>query len=172
MRMAMKAQAQCAMSLRVLGELKTPKQVAFVKQQNVSQGHQQVNNGVVVQPATADVRAHEKTENTVTTNELTDDHGTTVDFGAAGQVGQAIKRWKPWERSTGPKTPDGKAAGFVAVGNEERTKSIWLVLLILPMSRIGQRLTGGFREHTSSALWRSCACIQCRSKGSGHNGNS
>jgi hypothetical protein len=70
-----------------------------------------VNNGVVVQPATADVRAHEKTENTVTTNELlTDDHGTTVDFGAAGQVGQAIKRWKPWERSAGPKTPDGKAA--------------------------------------------------------------
>lgn len=84
MRMAMKAQAQCAMSLRVLGELKSPKQVAFVKQQNVSQGHQQVNNGVV-----PTAPSHEKTENAVTTNELlTDDHGTTVDFGAAGEAGR------------------------------------------------------------------------------------
>ncbi|OTP67337.1 hypothetical protein PAMC26510_31710 [Caballeronia sordidicola] len=23
---------------------------------------------------------------------------------------EKIKRWKPWERSTGPKTPEGKAA--------------------------------------------------------------
>jgi hypothetical protein len=22
---------------------------------------------------------------------------------------EAIRRWKPWERSTGPRTPDGKA---------------------------------------------------------------
>jgi hypothetical protein len=49
----------------------------------------------------------------------------------------------------------------VAVRIVERMRSICLVLM-LSMSRIGRRLTGEFREHTSSALWRSCACIRCQ----------
>lgn len=44
MRLAMRAQGQCRATLQTLGELKNPRQVAFVKQANIAHGHQQVNN--------------------------------------------------------------------------------------------------------------------------------
>ena len=44
MRLAMKAQGQCRATLQTLGELKNPRQVAFVRQANIANGHQQVNN--------------------------------------------------------------------------------------------------------------------------------
>jgi len=44
MRLALKAQNQCRATLQTLGELKNPRQVAFVSQANISHGHQQVNN--------------------------------------------------------------------------------------------------------------------------------
>jgi hypothetical protein len=47
--LALKAQAQCRATLEALAEIKNPRPVAFVKQANISGGHQQVNNGV--QPA-------------------------------------------------------------------------------------------------------------------------
>jgi hypothetical protein len=47
--MALKAQAQCRATLEALAEIKNPHPVAFVKQANISGGHQQVNNGM--QPA-------------------------------------------------------------------------------------------------------------------------
>lgn len=43
--MALKAQAQCRATLEALAEIKNPRPVAFVKQANISGGHQQVNNG-------------------------------------------------------------------------------------------------------------------------------
>ena len=42
---ALKAQAQSRATIQTLIELKFPRQVAFVKQANISQGHQQINNG-------------------------------------------------------------------------------------------------------------------------------
>lgn len=47
--LALKAQAQCRATLEALAEIKNPRPVAFVKQANISGGHQQVNNGT--QPA-------------------------------------------------------------------------------------------------------------------------
>ena len=44
--LALKAQAQCRATLEALAEIKNPRPVAFVKQANISSGHQQVNNGV------------------------------------------------------------------------------------------------------------------------------
>jgi hypothetical protein len=90
MRMALKAQAQCAQTLRVLGELKAPKTVAFIKQQNNAGGNQQVNNGPVTQGA-APARAHESEEGPVTTNELLTNereaqHAATLDAGATGRA--------------------------------------------------------------------------------------
>lgn len=46
MGMSFKAQAQCRATLQTLIELKFPRQATFVKQANISHGHQQVNNGV------------------------------------------------------------------------------------------------------------------------------
>ena len=44
MSLALKAQAQCRATLEALAEIKNPRAVAFVKQANISGGHQQVNN--------------------------------------------------------------------------------------------------------------------------------
>jgi hypothetical protein len=44
MRLSLKAQSQCAQTIRVLNELKSPKNVAFIQQANLANGHQQVNN--------------------------------------------------------------------------------------------------------------------------------
>lgn len=45
LRLALKAQSQCRATLQTLGELKNPQPIAFVKQANISNGPQQVNNG-------------------------------------------------------------------------------------------------------------------------------
>jgi hypothetical protein len=44
MRLALKAQAQCARTIEVLSTLKNPP-VIFAKQANIAHGHQQINNG-------------------------------------------------------------------------------------------------------------------------------
>lgn len=45
MRLALKAQGQCRTTLEALVEAKHPKSVAFVRQANIANGHQQINNG-------------------------------------------------------------------------------------------------------------------------------
>lgn len=45
MKLALRAQNQCRATLQTLSELKNPRPVAFVKQANISNGPQQVNNG-------------------------------------------------------------------------------------------------------------------------------
>jgi hypothetical protein len=44
MRLALKAQNQCRATLQAFVQLKQPSQTTFVKQANIAQGHQQVNN--------------------------------------------------------------------------------------------------------------------------------
>lgn len=45
MRLALKAQSQCRSTLESLAEIRNPRTVAFVKQANIANGHQQINNG-------------------------------------------------------------------------------------------------------------------------------
>lgn len=83
LRMALKAQSQCSQTLRVLGELKHPRQVAFIHQQNNAAGHQQVNNDTQPPPACA------REEAEISANELLEkSHGERLDPGAAGQAGR------------------------------------------------------------------------------------
>lgn len=49
MRLGLKAQSQCRTTIESLAEIKSPRSVAFVRQANIAQGHQQVNNGVAAQ---------------------------------------------------------------------------------------------------------------------------
>ena len=78
MRMALKAQAQCAKTLETLAAIKNPTHVNFVRQANIGQ-NVQVNNGV------APVHAQEKkTINENQTNELLEvQHGERLDGGTA-----------------------------------------------------------------------------------------
>ncbi|CAN7236397.1 hypothetical protein LJR034_000830 [Caballeronia sp. LjRoot34] len=95
LRMALKAQAQCTQTLRVLGELKNPRAPAtFVKQQNNAAGNQQVNNAPVTQGATA--HAHGEKETSVATNELLTDnrdeqYDQTLDAGTKIGAGREDK---------------------------------------------------------------------------------
>jgi hypothetical protein len=45
MRLGLKAQSQCRTTLEALAEVKNPRAVAFVRQANIANGPQQVNNG-------------------------------------------------------------------------------------------------------------------------------
>lgn len=53
LRLALKAQAQCRATLETLAEIKNPRPLAFVKQANIAQGPQQVNNRAGEEPARA-----------------------------------------------------------------------------------------------------------------------
>jgi len=81
LRTALKAQAQCRSTVEAIAEIRNPRQIAFIKQQNNARGHQQVNNGV---PAAPVARAHEEWSDQ--SNELLEGegHGTTLDGRAAG----------------------------------------------------------------------------------------
>ena len=59
MRLALKAQSQCRTTLEALAEIKNPRPVAFVRQQNLAV-NQQVNNG---SQTANEPRAHEKNAN-------------------------------------------------------------------------------------------------------------
>jgi hypothetical protein len=64
LRIGLKAQAQCRATLETLFEMKNPRPVAFVKQANIANGPQQVNNGVppVGSPSHTETPAHQSNE--------------------------------------------------------------------------------------------------------------
>jgi hypothetical protein len=67
--LALKAQAQSRATIQAVVELKYPRQVAFVKQANISHGPQQINNG---QASAPDARSHAE-ENQGKQNKLLED---------------------------------------------------------------------------------------------------
>lgn len=80
-RLAFKAQAQCRATLETLAEIKNPRPVAFVKQANIANGPQQVNNAP--SPGAESVARAEKTVNA--SNELLEaQHGERLDTRTAG----------------------------------------------------------------------------------------
>lgn len=81
MRMAFKAQQQSATTLKILGEIKNPRQVAFIKQQNNAH-QQQVNNGTAPPSRAREERRDQ-------TNELLEhQNGEWMDAGATGEAGR------------------------------------------------------------------------------------
>lgn len=59
MRLALKAQAQCARTIEVLANIKNPP-VIYARQANIANGHQQINNGV---PQSESPHAHAEKQN-------------------------------------------------------------------------------------------------------------
>jgi hypothetical protein len=102
MRLALKAQSQCRATIETLAEIENPKPVAFMQQANIASGPQQVNNAP--QPETSRTGRSEIQQSKLL--EQTDGNGWTASRKAAQSA--AIRQWRPWERSTGPKTSNGK----------------------------------------------------------------
>ena len=81
--LALKAQAQSRATITALVDLKHPKQAMFVKQANIANGPQQVNNGVSVDPErSAQAREAERPNLNIKELELND--GQWLDTGATG----------------------------------------------------------------------------------------
>lgn len=81
MKLALKAQNQCRMTLESLATVQNPP-VIYAKQANFANGPQQVNNGAPAQPATPTA----KTE-TAQNRLLKESHGERLDFGAQAKTG-------------------------------------------------------------------------------------
>lgn len=90
--LALKAQAQSRATISALVDLKYPKQAAtFVKQANISNGHQQVNNGANPEQQ-AQAHASAGDFQTVPNKLLEANHGQRMDIGAQGAAGRANQR--------------------------------------------------------------------------------
>jgi len=90
LRLALKAQSQCRAALEALAEIKHPKSVAIVRQANIANGPQQVNNGGSFSTSTrASARAREMHNQQ---NELLErNYGQRLDAGATSPSGGANK---------------------------------------------------------------------------------
>lgn len=88
LRLALKAQNQCRMTLETLAAIKNPP-VVFAKQANIAHGNQQVNNEGTV--ASAPVRARVRQIESKPNELLGHDHGKRVDTGATGKAGRSNK---------------------------------------------------------------------------------
>lgn len=78
LRMALKAQGQCRMTLEALGELKSPKSAMFIRQANIAD--QQVNQAFAVNGAPSHTHAHVKITDEFLTNKLLEvQHGERMD---------------------------------------------------------------------------------------------
>ena len=71
MRIALKAQNQCRATIQTLNEVKNPRSVAYVQQANISNGHQQVNNGVAGEKNQIEQNKLSGEENALLKNERT-----------------------------------------------------------------------------------------------------
>lgn len=79
MRMALRAQNQCRMTLETLSNIKNPP-VIFAKQANISNGHQQINNGAPVTHTAEKANQH---------NELLEHtHGERLDTRTKSEAGR------------------------------------------------------------------------------------
>jgi hypothetical protein len=86
LRMALKAQSQCRATLDTLAEMKQPRPVAFVKQANIANGPQQVNNGPAPQPSDTSRAGENKNRQSKL---LEHDHGERLDTRTARAASSA-----------------------------------------------------------------------------------
>ena len=90
--LALKAQAQCRSTLEALAEIKNPRPVSFVKQANVTNGPQQVNNTYASASGHSGISSRAESFQSEP-NKLKADHGERIDIGApstASRVNQTV----------------------------------------------------------------------------------
>jgi hypothetical protein len=100
LKLAMRAQGQCRATVKTLAQIKYLQALVITRQTNIAHGHQQVNNGV----------SHEASG--IEQNQVKGEQMANV-WTPERRKRQSvlIQSWRPWQQSTGPKTPEGKRAG-------------------------------------------------------------
>ena len=89
--LALKAQAQSRATISALVDLKYPRQATFVKQANISNGHQQVNNRAIPEQY-AQAHASAGDFQTAPNKLLEANHGQRLDIGAQAAASRANQR--------------------------------------------------------------------------------
>ncbi|KXU90176.1 hypothetical protein CI15_07110 [Paraburkholderia monticola] len=87
LRLALKAQSQCRTTLEALADIKNPRPFAFVRQANIANGPQQVNNQSTRGGGTPSGYARAENPGKSTNELLEADHGERMDLGAADAAG-------------------------------------------------------------------------------------
>lgn len=106
LRIALKAQSQCRATLETLASIKNPP-VAIVRQANIANGPQQVNNGTTPSAAQATKLPRARTKQNSQTQLLEKHHGQRLDTrttGAAGRTDQELEAVGAIKR---PQNPGG-----------------------------------------------------------------
>lgn len=107
LRLSLKAQSQCRATLETLAAIKNPPSVAFVRQANIANGPQQVNNGTI----TASPSRTRETENLQ--NELLEaQHEERMDGGTAGAPGRTDSQLETMGTVNGAKDGEGYGDGI------------------------------------------------------------
>lgn len=101
MRLALKAQSQCRSTIEALAEMKNPKPFIAVGQANLTNGPQQVNNGVSG-PVRAPERARAETPELANKLLEQETHGTWLDAGAARSSGPTDSNMEAMAPIDGP----------------------------------------------------------------------
>lgn len=108
MRLGLKAQSQCRTSLESLSKIKNPPNMAFVRQANIANGPQQVNNvcrASATEPARTDNGGKQPIEL------LEDCHGERVDGEASSEAGEGDPAMAPLGAIDGAPNGRGKENG-------------------------------------------------------------
>ena len=85
LKLALRAQAQCRATWEALATIKNPPMVGYVKQANIAQGHQQVNNVASTAREAPRARENEKLQNKL----LEEKDDERLDTGTTGKAGRA-----------------------------------------------------------------------------------
>lgn len=113
--LALKAQAQSRATISALVDLKFPRQVAYVKQTNVANGPQQVNNGVPLTgsfDSTGPARAHGEAPISAQSKLLEEANGEWLDTRAQGPAGRTDQVLEAVGKSDRPKVTPRKVKGL------------------------------------------------------------
>lgn len=97
-KLALKAQSQCRTTLETLATIKNPPIMGYVKQANIANGPQQVNNGIPV-------RENEYPQNKL----LEKNHGKRLDYGATSKTSIADPAMATVGKIDRPKNIKGKS---------------------------------------------------------------
>ena len=90
MRLALKAQAQARSTAEALALLKNP--MPYIKQANIAQGHQQVNNTYASASAHSGIHPGARNFQSEPNKLLEADHGQRLDIGAQAKAGRANQK--------------------------------------------------------------------------------
>jgi hypothetical protein len=95
MRLALKAQNQCRITLDTLAQVKNPQHTVFMKQANIANGPQQVNNGPTGDDRNADGKAQKKNNSSKNKLLTADEKGERLDTGTTGKTVSNDKVMEP-----------------------------------------------------------------------------